>query len=56
MSVYEVAGENGHRVRVEASDEAEAFARAIEEDPDIEMGGVYPAEGLPVGWDGGDPE
>lgn len=64
---YEFAAENGHRVRVdvEAEDpdgaQAEAFEKAIEQDPDIWMGGAYPAvdEGgqrLPVGWDGGDAE
>ena len=53
---YEVAGENGHRVRVLAEDEAEAFETATTVDPDIEMGGAYPAAGKPVGWDGGDAE
>jgi hypothetical protein len=56
MSTWEVAAENGHRVRVEAEDEAEAFATALEMDPDIEMAGAYPADGLPIGWDGGDAE
>lgn len=51
---YEVAAENGHRVRVLAEDEAEAFETAVTVDPDIEMAGVYPATGLPIGWDGGD--
>ena len=53
---YEVAAENGHRVRVLAEDEAEAFETAVTVDPDIEMAGVYPVDGKPVGWDGGDPE
>lgn len=52
---YEVAAENGHRVRVLAEDEAEAFETAITVDPDIEMAGVYEAANMPVGWDGGDP-
>lgn len=56
MSEYEVAGENGHRVRVLAKDEAEAFETAITVDPDIEQGSVIPAAGLPIGWDGGDAE
>ena len=57
----EFAGANGHRVRVdvEATDpdevEREAFEKAVEKDPDIWMGGSYPSEGLPIGWDGGDP-
>lgn len=55
MAEYEVAGENGHRVRVLAEDEAEAFSTAVSIDPDIEMAGVYPADNMPVGWDGGDP-
>lgn len=55
MSEYEVAAENGHRVRVLADDELEAFETAVTVDPDIEMAGVYPAEGLPIGHDGGDP-
>lgn len=57
MTDYEVAAENGHRVRVAAEDEAEAFALAVEIDPDIELAGAYPvADGLPIGWDGHDPE
>ncbi len=56
MSLYEVAAENGHRVRVEADSEAEAVAIAHEVDPDIEMAGAYLIGDLvPVGWDGGDP-
>ena len=55
MTEYEVAGENGHRVRVLAEDELEAFETAITVDPDIEMGGAYVATGKPIGWDGGDP-
>lgn len=53
---FEIAGENGHRVRVQADDEAGAFEAGIAEDPDIEMASVYPSAGLPVGWDGGDAE
>lgn len=56
MGEFEVAAENGHRVRVLAEDEAEAFETAVTVDPDIEMAGVYPAEGKPIGWDGGDAE
>lgn len=56
MNEYEVAAENGHRVRVEATDDQDAFEKAIEADPDIETGSVYRALGLPVGWDGGDAE
>ncbi|HYI67150.1 MAG TPA: hypothetical protein VEW95_09520 [Candidatus Limnocylindrales bacterium] len=56
MTEFEVAGENGHRVRVLAEDEVEAFETAITVDPDIEMGGAYPAADLPIGWDGGDAE
>ncbi len=52
---WEVAAENGHRVRVLAENEAEAFGTAVTIDPDIEMGGAYPVDGLPIGWDGGDP-
>jgi hypothetical protein len=55
MTEYEVAAENGHRVRVEASDELEAVTLAGEIDPDIWYAGAYPVEGRPVGWDGGDP-
>lgn len=60
--LFEVAAENGHRVRVDvdAEDEteaqAEAFAKAVELDPDIEMAGAYAVEGRPIGWDGGDAE
>lgn len=55
MSEWEVAGENGHRVRVSgATDELEAFELALEFDPDIEQGSVIPAPPA-VGWDGGDP-
>lgn len=54
MAEFEVAGENGHRVRVLAEDEVEAFETALSIDPDIEMGGVYPVEDKPIGWDGGD--
>ena len=53
---FEVAAENGHRVRVTADSEEEAFAAALEMDPDIEMAGVYPVDGRPIGWDGGDAE
>ncbi len=53
---YEIAAENGHRVRVLAENEAEAFETAVTVDPDIEMAGVYPVAGKPVGWDGGDGE
>jgi hypothetical protein len=53
---YEIAAENGHRVRVDASSEREAFEKALDRDPTIWMGGAYPADGLPVGWDGGDAE
>lgn len=56
MSEYEVRGENGHSVRVLAEDEAEAFETALSIDPDIEMASVYPAAGLPIGWQGGDAE
>lgn len=55
MTLYEVAAENGHRVRVEAPSELEAVMLAMEIDPDIEMAGAYPVEGKPIGWDGGDP-
>lgn len=54
MNEFEVAGENGHRVRVLAEDEAEAIDTALLVDPDIEEGSVYPTVG-PVGGDGGDP-
>jgi hypothetical protein len=53
---YEVAGENGHRVRVLADDELEALEVAVDLDPDLEMAGVYYADFKPVGWDGGDAE
>lgn len=60
MSHYEVAAENGLRVRVEADDQVEAFAKAVDLAPEIEMGGAYLAvdesgRPLPIGWDGGDP-
>lgn len=55
MAEYEVQAENGHRVRVLAESELEAFETAITVDPDIEMAGVIDATGLPIGWDGGDP-
>lgn len=55
MTEYELAAENGHRVRVLAEDEAEAFETGITVDPDIEMASVYPVDGRPIGWDGGDP-
>lgn len=51
---YEVAGENGHRVRLLAEDELDAFEGALMADPDIEEASVVLAEG-PVGGDGGDP-
>jgi hypothetical protein len=54
MIEYEVRGENGHVVRVLAEDEAGAFEIGLEEDSDIEMASVYPAAGLPIGWQGGD--
>ena len=56
MTEYEIAGENGHRVRVLAEDETEAFETGVTVDPDIEMGSVYPATDKPIGWDGGDAE
>lgn len=56
MPEYEVRGENGHSVRVLAADEIEALELATTIDPDIEMAGVYYAEGKPIGWDGGDAE
>ena len=52
---YEVAGENGHRVRVLAEDEVGAIETAVTVDPDIDQGSVIDAAGLPIGWDGGDP-
>lgn len=55
MTDYEVAAENGHRVRVDADDELDAVTKAAEIDPDIWYAGVYPVDGKPVGWDGGDP-
>lgn len=54
--VYEVAAENGHRVRIEAASDAEAWGAALALDPDIEMGGVYRVDGWPIGHDGGDAE
>lgn len=56
MSEWEVAAENGHRVRVEATDEEHAVMLAGEEDPDIWYAGAYPVDGRPIGWDGGDAE
>lgn len=56
MSEYEVAAENGHRVRVEAENEAEAVMQAGELDVDIWYAGAYPVDGKPVGHDGGDAE
>jgi hypothetical protein len=62
VAEYEVAAENGHRVRVNvvAEDEdeaqAEAFEKALQVDPHIWMGGAYPVDDKPVGWDGGDAE
>lgn len=56
MPEYEIAAENGHRVRVLAEDELEALETAVTVDPDIEMAGVYVADGKPIGWDGGDAE
>jgi hypothetical protein len=56
MTEYEVAAENGHRVRVDAVDELDAVMQAGEADPDIWYAGAYPVEGRPVGWDGGDAE
>ena len=56
MTQYEVAAENGHRVRVEATSEAHAVMLASEIDPDIEMAGAYLVDGRPIGWDGGDAE
>jgi hypothetical protein len=55
VTEYEVAAENGHRVRVDADDELEAVTKAGEVDPDIWYAGAYPVDGRPVGWDGGDP-
>lgn len=56
MKLWEVAAENGHRVRVAAEDDAEAVMLAGELDPDIWYAGAYPVDGRPIGWDGGDPE
>lgn len=56
MSLYEVAAENGHRVRVEADDELDAVMQAGEVDPDIWYAGAYPVDGRPIGWEGGDAE
>lgn len=55
MTEYEVAAENGHRVRVDADDELDAVMQAGEIDPDIWYAGAYPVDGRPIGWDGGDP-
>lgn len=54
MIEYEVAAENGHRVRVLADDELDAVEQAGELDPDIWYAGAYPAATKPIGWDGGD--
>ena len=56
MTLYEVAAENGHRVRVEAANEQDAVMLAGEIDPDIWYAGAYPVDGRPIGWDGGDAE
>jgi len=56
VTEYEVAAENGHRVRVEARDEADAVMQAGELDPDIWYAGAYPVDGKPVGFEGGDAE
>lgn len=56
MSEYEIAGENGHRVRVLAEDETEALETGLAVDPDIEEGSILDVSGKPVGWDGGDAE
>lgn len=56
MTAFEVAAENGHRVRVDADDDVDAVAQAGELDPDIWYAGAYPVDGRPIGWDGGDPE
>jgi len=62
MTQYEVAAENGHRVRVDAEGEtdeeleSDAVMKAGELDPDIWYAGAYPVDGRPVGWDGGDAE
>ena len=55
MTEYEVAAENGHRVRVNAENELDAVMQAGEIDPDIWYAGAYPVNGRPIGWDGGDP-
>ena len=55
MTQYEVAAENGHRVRVEADTEEDAVMLAGELDPDIWYAGAYPAATRPIGWDGDDP-
>jgi hypothetical protein len=54
--LYEVAAENGHRVRVEADGELDAVMKAGELDSDIWYAGAYPVDGKPIGWDGGDAE
>lgn len=54
MAKYEVAAENGHRVRVEADSDLDAVMLAGEVDPDIWYAGAYPADDKPIGWDGGD--
>ena len=56
MSTYEVAAENGMRVRVEAADELDAVMKAGEVEPDIWYAGASRADDLPIGWDGGDAE
>ena len=52
---YEVAAENGHRVRVRARSERDAVEQAAEIDSDIWYAGAYPVGGRPVGDDGDDP-
>lgn len=51
MTEYEVAAENGHRVRIEADDEIEAVMQAGELDPDIWYAGAHPVDGRPIGFD-----
>ena len=52
MSLFEVRDDSGLSVRVEAADETAALELA----PELADGSVYPAAGLPVGWDGDDAE
>jgi hypothetical protein len=56
MNWYEVRDDSGVSIRVEAEDELDALEMASVLFPELSDGSVYPADDLPVGWQGDDAE